>query len=39
MSDGVICPNLHDGMAVVDEWTGHGDEEEDDDKSSFGERR
>ena len=20
MSDGVICPSLHDGMAVVDEW-------------------
>jgi uncharacterized protein len=20
MSDGVVCPNLHDGMAVVDEW-------------------
>lgn len=20
MSDGVMCPNLHDGMAVVDEW-------------------
>ena len=20
MSDGVRCPNLHDGMAVVDEW-------------------
>ena len=20
MSDGVTCPNLHDGMAVVDEW-------------------
>ena len=22
MSDGVPCPNLHDGMAVVDEWHG-----------------
>ena len=20
MSDGVLCPNLHDGMAVVDDW-------------------
>ena len=20
MTDGVVCPNLHDGMAVVDEW-------------------
>ncbi len=22
MSDGVRCPNLHDGMAVVDDWRG-----------------
>ena len=34
MSDGVPCPNLHDGMAVVDEW-GTEDtnlNEEDDDR-------
>ena len=32
MSDGVACPNLHDGMAVVDEWNGpeSGDAKPDD---------
>jgi secreted PhoX family phosphatase len=31
MSDGVICPSLHDGMAVVDEWSGKDDDDDDDD--------
>ena len=25
MTDGVACPNLHDGMAVVDEWHSRDD--------------
>ena len=29
MSDGVACPDLHDGMAGVDEWNGR---EQGDDK-------
>jgi secreted PhoX family phosphatase len=29
MTDGIVCPNLHDGMAVVDEWTGHDDDDDD----------
>ena len=29
MSDGVACPRLHDGMAVVDEW--HSRDDRDDD--------
>ena len=32
LTDGAICPNLHDGMAVVDEWTGHDDDDDDDDR-------
>jgi secreted PhoX family phosphatase len=31
MSDGVPCPNRHDGMAVVDEWHGKDDVVRDDD--------
>ena len=31
LTDGAICPNLHDGMAVIDEWTGHDDDDDDDD--------
>ena len=31
MSDGVACPNLHDGMAVVDEWHSRDDRDDDDD--------
>ena len=27
MSDGVMCPNLHDGMAVVDEWPTKDDDD------------
>jgi hypothetical protein len=27
MSDGVMCPNLHDGMAVVDEWPTKNDDD------------
>jgi uncharacterized protein len=38
MSDGVACPNLHDGMAVVDEERGH-DDDCDDDHGEQGERR
>jgi secreted PhoX family phosphatase len=26
MSDGVACPNLHDGMAAIGEWHGNDDE-------------
>ncbi len=32
MSDGVACPNLHDGMAVVDEWHSVDDDDDDDDE-------
>ena len=31
MSDGVDVPNLHDGMAVVDEWHSRDDRDDDDD--------
>ena len=32
MADGIRCPNLHDGMAVVDEWrSGDGDASSQDD--------
>ena len=42
-----VCPNLHDGMAVIDEWTGHDDDDErrrwrggdDDDPWRIGRRR
>jgi secreted PhoX family phosphatase len=35
MSDGVLCPGLHDGMAVIDEF--HRDEDlRDDDEALFG---
>ena len=27
MSDGVMCPSLHDGMAVVDEWPTKDDDD------------
>ena len=30
MSDGVACPSLHDGMAVIDELHGHDDDDDDD---------
>ncbi len=36
MSDGVLCPNLHDGMAVVDDWRSNDSEpgaDQDDVKS------
>lgn len=26
MTDGVACPNLHDGMAAIGEWHGNDDE-------------
>ena len=41
MSDGVMCPNLHDGMAVVDEWPTDDDDDDDDHKNerSGGDRR
>ena len=29
MSDGVACPSLHDGMAVIDEWHGWDRDDED----------
>ncbi len=32
MSDGVACPSLHDGMAVIDELHGHDDDDDDDDR-------
>ena len=38
MSDGVSCPNLHDGMAVVDEWHSVDDaasSQDDGDETSF----
>ena len=39
MSDGVLCPNLHDGMAVVDEWRSSDNEpttaDDDDDKNGW----
>lgn len=31
LSDGVTCPNLHDGMAVVDYYRSRDDDDEDDD--------
>ena len=37
MSDGVECPNLHDGMAVVDEFSSRDDD--DDDDGHHGRRR
>lgn len=35
LSDGAICPNLHDGMAVIDEWTGHDEDDEDSDNKKW----
>jgi uncharacterized protein len=35
MSDGVRCPNLHDGMAVVDDWRASDYEPEFDDDNSW----
>src|SRR5262245_20118457 len=37
MSDGVPCPNLHDGMAVVD-FLPSGDDDDDDDQGQNGNR-
>ena len=37
MSDGLACPNLHDGMAVVDQWNTkevRDDDDDDDDESA-----
>jgi uncharacterized protein len=39
LSDGVVCPNLHDGMAVVDEWRYDDDSDDADEKMSERERR
>ena len=36
MSDGVRCPNLHDGMAVVDEWQRSDVQPDDDDEDALG---
>lgn len=40
MADGVVCPNLHDGMAVVDDWRPGRDRRGDGDRpgSSLAER-
>ena len=41
MSDGVACPSLHDGMAVIDELHGHDDDDDDDrrDRDNHGSGR
>jgi uncharacterized protein len=39
LSDGVICPNLHDGMAVVDEWHSRDDDDEEDGDESEDDRQ
>ena len=39
MTDGVACPNLHDGMAVVDEWRFDEDADDADERESVRERQ
>jgi len=38
LSDGVTCPNLHDGMAVVDHWRFDDDDDGEDDDRVFGQQ-